>query len=642
MAAESSGENGVETQQLQLNYKQWKESLFYKEALANLTSYNSQLLKERASRLPYFDGQTGVIQKDCRLWRKTSERHVGKLNGQIYSYIPHRWRLEPPNTHPQEHISKVPSEASSDTGQPPVAPVNGVNASAPPPSTMMSSDNNNVQGTPVTKRSSRSNTKREESIASRAAIMESPISSELNEEESDKETEFQDDFDSEEEKRQRKKRKTTTRQQRSTVTAPSRPTRDPEKEKPYACSWCNRRYKTQSSLKAHQTQYHSKETTGPTVAEKPLVAALPVNISSIDKIGGIGGLEGIAPPVKKRNPYCDFCLGDDTLNQKSGKPERMVSCADCGRSGHPSCLQFSPSLAAVVLTYRWQCIECKSCSLCGKSDNDDQLLFCDDCDRGYHMYCLKPPMKEAPEGSWSCGSIMSSKSKYILKTHFIEDSAKTAEGSLSNDNEESLFWNFDKFVEKFRVDIVSLSYSSVEFDMIGLDPPIANAIRRILLVEVPTMAIEKVHVINNTSVIQDGVLAHRMGLIPLFADPRKFSFLPPRTEDAPFPEQLTPQHMLEFKLKVKCSRNVNAPSDSEDPNELYISHKVTSGDMKWVPIEDQSQLFSVHDIRPVDKDILIAKLRPGQEIDLRLICVKGIGKDHAKFSPVGKHKYNLY
>jgi zinc finger protein ubi-d4 len=32
----------------------------------------------------------------------------------------------------------------------------------------------------------------------------------------------------------------------------------------------------------------------------------------------------------------------------------------------------------------------------------DQLLFCDDCDRGYHMYCLKPPLSEPPEGSWSC------------------------------------------------------------------------------------------------------------------------------------------------------------------------------------------------------------------------------------------------
>ena len=127
---------------------------------------------------------------DCRLWRKTSDRHVGELNGQIYSYTPHRWRLEPPNTHPQEHISKglirerggdtdivysvhsiifstfyilVPSEASSDTGVPPVVPVNGTSVSAPPPSTITPADNNNVQGTAGVKRSSRSNTKREES-----------------------------------------------------------------------------------------------------------------------------------------------------------------------------------------------------------------------------------------------------------------------------------------------------------------------------------------------------------------------------------------------------------------------------------------------------------------------------------------------
>ena len=46
-----------------------------------------------------------------------------------------------------------------------------------------------------------------------------------------------------------------------------------------------------------------------------------------------------------------------------------------------------------VRKYPWQCIECKTCTLCGTSENDDKLLFCDDCDRGYHMYCLVPPMK---------------------------------------------------------------------------------------------------------------------------------------------------------------------------------------------------------------------------------------------------------
>jgi len=100
--------------------------------------------------------------------------------------------------------------------------------------------------------------------------------------------------------------------------------------------------------------------------------------------------------------YCDFCLGDSSENKKTGKPEDLCSCAECGRSGHPTCLQFTENMIVSVKEYAWQCIECKTCTLCGTSENDDQLLFCDDCDRGYHMYCLVPPLKEPPEGSWSC------------------------------------------------------------------------------------------------------------------------------------------------------------------------------------------------------------------------------------------------
>jgi DNA-directed RNA polymerase alpha subunit len=73
----------------------------------------------------------------------------------------------------------------------------------------------------------------------------------------------------------------------------------------------------------------------------------------------------------------------------------------------------------------------------------------------------------------------------------------------------------------------------MEFDLVGVDASIANAFRRLLLAEVPTMAIETVFVFNNTSVIQDEVLSHRLGLIPIKADPGKFGWQkgiwPPRS-----------------------------------------------------------------------------------------------------------------
>ena len=52
---------------------------------------------------------------------------------------------------------------------------------------------------------------------------------------------------------------------------------------------------------------------------------------------------------------------------------------------------------------------------------------------------------------------------------------------------------------------MSLAEHEIEFDMVGIDASIANAFRRILLAEVPTMAIEKIHIYNNTTIIQDEV-----------------------------------------------------------------------------------------------------------------------------------------
>lgn len=52
----------------------------------------------------------------------------------------------------------------------------------------------------------------------------------------------------------------------------------------------------------------------------------------------------------------------------------------------------------------------------------------------------------------------------------------------------------------------------------------ANSLRRIMISEAPTMAIEHVFIVNNTSVIQDEVLSHRLGLVPLRVDPRLFQY----------------------------------------------------------------------------------------------------------------------
>lgn len=101
-------------------------------------------------------------------------------------------------------------------------------------------------------------------------------------------------------------------------------------------------------------------------------------------------------------PICSFCLGTKESNRDKW-PEELLSCADCGSSGHPSCLKFSPDLTSNVKRLRWQCIECKTCSSCRiQGKNADEMLFCDSCDRGFHMECCDPPLSRMPKGTWIC------------------------------------------------------------------------------------------------------------------------------------------------------------------------------------------------------------------------------------------------
>ncbi|KAF7384663.1 DNA-directed RNA polymerases I and III subunit RPAC1 [Vespula maculifrons] len=203
-------------------------------------------------------------------------------------------------------------------------------------------------------------------------------------------------------------------------------------------------------------------------------------------------------------------------------------------------------------------------------------------------------------------------------------------------------WSLQKFKETFRIEIVkeSKDEKELEFDLIGCHSSLANALRRILLSEVPTMAIEKVFILNNTSLIQDEVLAHRLGLIPLKADPRLFEYPSTNEKDE---NEVSDQDTLRYEMKVTCTWNPQPPKDSRRPNDIYRNNNVYSRDIKWIPIGRQAELYprGTEQLGVLEGDILVCKMRPGQEIHAFMHAVKGIGRDHAKFSPVATATYRL-
>uniref|UniRef100_A0A8C6L253 PHD finger protein 10 n=1 Tax=Nothobranchius furzeri TaxID=105023 RepID=A0A8C6L253_NOTFU len=96
---------------------------------------------------------------------------------------------------------------------------------------------------------------------------------------------------------------------------------------------------------------------------------------------------------------CGICLKGKEANRK-GKPEALIHCSQCENSGHPSCLDMSEELVRVIQTYRWQCMECKTCTVCQQPHHEDEMMFCDKCDRGYHTFCVG--MDLIPTGHWIC------------------------------------------------------------------------------------------------------------------------------------------------------------------------------------------------------------------------------------------------
>ncbi|PUA31983.1 MAG: DNA-directed RNA polymerase subunit D [Candidatus Terraquivivens tikiterensis] len=161
--------------------------------------------------------------------------------------------------------------------------------------------------------------------------------------------------------------------------------------------------------------------------------------------------------------------------------------------------------------------------------------------------------------------------------------------------------------EEVAVELLESDGKSVKVELRGVPLAVANAIRRLIISEVPTMAVEEVLVIENSSGMTNEILAHRISLIPFVSDIDRY--VPP--EECTCGSKLGCERcVVRYVLKAEAG---------DQPLTVY------SRDM--VPEDPNTSVV------PVSGNIPIVKLAPGEKVELELYVRVGRGKKHAKWQP---------
>lgn len=149
-----------------------------------------------------------------------------------------------------------------------------------------------------------------------------------------------------------------------------------------------------------------------------------------------------------------------------------------------------------------------------------------------------------------------------------------------------------------KLQILKKTENKLEFTLEGVDNAFANALRRTMMSDVPTMAIEVVEMEENGSGLFDEALAHRLGLVPLIFDRKLYNL------------------KADCKCDGKgCSRcEVTFTLEAEGPGIVKV------GDMK-----------SDADVKPSDPEIPVVQLLENQRLKLTAVAQLGFGKEHAKW-----------
>jgi DNA-directed RNA polymerase subunit D len=139
--------------------------------------------------------------------------------------------------------------------------------------------------------------------------------------------------------------------------------------------------------------------------------------------------------------------------------------------------------------------------------------------------------------------------------------------------------------EEFEVEFIDRDERNARFLVRGVSPAFANGIRRAMVADVPTLSIDTVRVIENSSVMFDEQIALRLGLIPLST-----------------PDDYEPGDTVTLAIDV------------EGPDTAY------SGDL----------VSSDEKVQPAEENVPIIELKEGQRLELEADAELGLGKDHAK------------
>ena len=154
------------------------------------------------------------------------------------------------------------------------------------------------------------------------------------------------------------------------------------------------------------------------------------------------------------------------------------------------------------------------------------------------------------------------------------------------------------------LEVINQNENKISIRLKGIPIQYANALRRICLNGVPIFAIDTIEVLENTSIMPDEAIAHRLGLIPLKTD----------STDITISEEETDESSSRVELTLDSEEN-----DAEDKSG---TRTVFSNELKGKD--------SV--VRPISDKIPIVTLAPGQKIKFQAYARLGRGTEHAKWN----------